>query len=209
MLDYRAHKLYQILFFIPNTIIWFVTLIGVPIIAYNIGFRLVDSWLLQIGSAVIAIFFIELIWQIFTIFVYGKFALFFFKLFVDIIPHDGRSEKESIMVVGNGHKAITLTEGDKHPNEWKEDLIDRMVKLDWVNYFWFRDSLRQRLEFIKKHFHSNDELNYNEHTIRVALEENFLQESFLEKNLGNKLIRGMIYRYSFFVFLILSNPISW
>ena len=47
MLDYRAHKLYIILFFIPNLILNLFAIFGIKIISITIGLAFADERIFQ------------------------------------------------------------------------------------------------------------------------------------------------------------------
>ena len=64
MLDYRAHKLYVILFFIPNIFLSLFALFGIPLINYSIGLQFADERIYQILLSLVALFVVEFLWLI-------------------------------------------------------------------------------------------------------------------------------------------------
>ena len=106
MLDYRAHKLYFLIFFIPISLLTLFSLFALPLINYSIGFFLSDVRVLQILISLVSLFVLEIVWLLFIFGFISKLFQFIFELFVDVIPHDGRTKEEAKMVVYNGDKAI-------------------------------------------------------------------------------------------------------
>lgn len=90
MLDYRAHKLYIILFGIPNLLLLLFSLFGLPFAYYEVGKNYTDSHFMQIIVSLVALIVIELFWAIFVTYL-SKFYIFLFGLLVDVIPAEGRT----------------------------------------------------------------------------------------------------------------------
>jgi hypothetical protein len=208
MLDYRAHKLYQILFGVPNFLLYLFNLFGIPIICYLIGFLLFEEIYIQIIVSVVSLIIVEIIWGFIIIFIFEKLFQFLFGLFVDIIPHDGRSKEEAQLVVWGGEKAIVLLESLEHPKNWREDFIYDYAKVDWAQNLFFRQKVIDRLTAVLKHFELNEEEPYYDYTINKFLAENNLKMSWYERCLCNSMLRGMIIKYPFFLILVVSNPFS-
>ena len=61
MLDYRAHKLYLILFGIPNFIIMWLWIIGIPLLSYHLAFAEYDLWIVKLGASLIVLVIAELL----------------------------------------------------------------------------------------------------------------------------------------------------
>ena len=80
MLDYRAHKLYLILMFIPHTLIFLVGVFGLPLINYGIGVSLADERIYQIIISLISVFIVEVIWILLVQQVFEKVLRFIFDL---------------------------------------------------------------------------------------------------------------------------------
>ena len=68
MLDYRSHKLYIILFFIPNLVLMLFAMFGLPLINYSIGLAFADERIYQILVSLVAVFIVETIWLVITAF---------------------------------------------------------------------------------------------------------------------------------------------
>ena len=207
MLDYRAHKLYIILFFVPNFIVSIFSIFGLPLINYSIGVALADERIIQILISLGAIFVIELIWALFVYAFISKAFQFIFELFVDVIPHDGRTKEEAQMVVWIGDKAIRTLEICKHPTQWTQSLIDEMPKNDWVLNLFFRDELKKRLHTIfEEYLLLAPDTPYGDTEYERIFEENDLKISWQEKVFANFAYRRMIIMYSFFLLLLLYHP---
>ena len=157
MLDYRAHKLYLILFGIPSYIIHLASLLILPIICYYSGSHF--SNLINLGEIVaiisliictiISVLIIETIWTIFVL-VIGKIFKSIFGLIIDVIPADGRTKEQAEVVLYNGDKAITHYKSEEHPKNWDDELMLKWVKLDWVASLFYREIIMERLEIIKE-----------------------------------------------------------
>ena len=209
MLDYRAHKLYIILFCIPTLILVLFLLFGIPIISYLIGLRLFDARIFQIISSLVSLFIIGSIWGLFVTFFISKLYGFTFSLFVDVIPHDGRTKEEAQMVVYGGDSAILFLEGDKHPSKWRENFGEEVAKTDWVKSLFFKNKNIERFRLMKQRFEFDDEEEIDAY--KPYKGENFLKEANLEPSwfeifICNKLERRDFVSYLFFVFLLVLNP---
>jgi hypothetical protein len=211
MLDYRAHKLYIILFCIPLLIVHIFTIFGLPIINYAIGLQLFDERIFQIISSLVSACIVGIIWSFFIFGVVSKLFQFLFTLFVDVIPHDGRTKEEAQAVVWNGDKAILLLEGGKHPNKWRENFEEEIAKLDWVQSLFFKDRIIERLRRIKENFEFDDEeaeLAYNPYKLENFIIENNLEPTWFEKFICNKLYRRYVVGWLFFIYLLAFDPFS-
>lgn len=107
MLDYRAYKLYLILFGIPNMILIAIALFGLPILSIELGKIWADSSLVIAIASIIALFIVEIIWTLLLVWL-GKLYLFIFQLFVDIVPAENRTKEEAVQVATAGPKAAFL-----------------------------------------------------------------------------------------------------
>ena len=211
MLDYRAHKLYIILFCIPLLILNLFAMFGVPFLNYLIGLHFADERLFQIGISIIASFFLGLIWFIFVSQIIVKLFEFIFTLFIDVIPHDGRTKEEAKLVVWGGDNAIVTLEVNKHPSKWRENLEYDFVKIDWVQNLFFRETVIERMERVKERFEFENEeeiASYSSYKINKFLAENNLEMSWEEKYFCNKAYRRWSVGMLFFMYLLASNPLS-
>jgi hypothetical protein len=207
MLDYRAHKLYFILFFIPRAVLVLFHMFCLPLIHYSIGLSLADERLFQILISLVALFIIEVIWLLILFGFISKVFEFIFSLFVDIIPHDGRTKEEAKMVVWNGEKGIRALAISKHPTTWTSELIDEIPKNDWVQNLFFKNELTVRLEAIFEHFSllPSDSPDTDLQIDKILKEKN-LEPDWQEKVFTNVSWRRGIVSYSFFILLIIFNP---
>ena len=211
MLDYRAHKLYILLFSIPLFILVLFALFGLPIINYVVGLKLFDARILQIISSLVSAFILEIIWNLFILGVISKLFQFVFTLFVDVIPHDGRTKEEAQAVVWGGDNAILLLEMNKHPSKWSDHFEEEIAKIDWVQSLFFKDRITQRFLQIKENFEFDNEEEiaaFNPYKIEKFIKENNLETTRFEKIICNKMYRRWIVGYSFFGYLLVFNPFS-
>jgi hypothetical protein len=203
MLDYRAHKLYLILFGIPWFILRWATLIGLPFAYYLLGLELAHNRLLQILISMGALFIGELIWLVITTYI-DKLSMFLFGLIIDVIPADGRTKEEAAMVVKGGDPVIgTLTLNKKHPSEWTDEDI-AFSKKGFFNFF-FQEKINDRIQRVRDHYQANPNLAVGYELDRF-MEANNLNIGWLERIITNVSFRGMIISYGLMLYLLLFNP---
>ncbi len=209
MLDYRAHKLYWLLFFIPSKILFLIAIFGLPLINYLIGFQLAETRFFQILISLISLFVIELIWLLLIFNVTDKLFQFIFSLLVDVIPHDGRTKEEAQLVVWNGEKAVRALALKKEPDTWADELILEIPKNDWVVNMFYRDDVIRRLELIREEFNnqSSDDSPFTETEVAQILKDNSLEMGWFEK-LVTSGQRASIYAYTTLLLLFLYNPMA-
>lgn len=206
MLDYRAHKLYLIIFGIPNFLLALFSLFGLPFLYYGLGHNYADSHSMVIVYSLIACLVIEIIWGIFVHYL-SKFYIFIFGLFVDVIPADGRNEDEAKLVVWNGEKAIRLINfNKKKPKDWTDEDFDKLYT-GFFNFF-YKESIILRCEKIKEYYVKNPKVIPNEWNTNKFLKEQHLEPDILEKVVTNPFFRACAIRYSIFLYLILFNPFN-
>ena len=207
MLDYRAHKLYIILFFIPNLVFTLFAMFGLPLINYSIGLAFADERIYQILISIVALFFVEMIWLLIIFTFVSKAFKFIFELFVDVIPHDGRTKEEAQMVVWGGEKAIRSLQISKHPSQWTESLICEIPKNDWVANLFFRDDLIKRFQTVyDEYLLMSPDTPYNDAEVERIMAEHNLNLSWQEKVFASPQLRRVVIAYSFFLFLLVYNP---
>lgn len=205
MLDYRAQKLYLILFGIPNFIIFLLWAIGIPLIAYHLGFKQSDAWFLQVAASIGFLLVAEIIAAAVS-FIYDKLCFFIFTLIVDIVPYDGRTKAEAKAVVVNGRKALVLYETNKNPGDWTDEDMESLAGLDWVARLFFSERLRERVQALHWHFRNNPEDNFHGDIPRQVIENAGLKQGWAEKIISHRIWRLLLIRYSLFAFLIIFNP---
>jgi hypothetical protein len=206
MLDYRAHKLYLMIFGIPNFLLVLFSLFGLPFVYYGLGHNYADSHTMVIVYSLIAWLIIEIIWGIFVHYL-SKFYIFIFGLFVDVIPADGRSEDEAKLVIWNGEKAIRLINfNKKKPKDWTDEDFDKLYT-GFFNFF-YKESIILRCEKIQDYYVKNPKIIPNEWNTNKFLKEQNLEIGILEKIVTNPFFRACAIRYSIFLYLISFNPFS-
>jgi hypothetical protein len=227
MLDYRAHKLYLILFGIPTFVINFLSLFLLPLISYysllyfykllnlevyiskiNTIILLLVALVPLIICIIISIVIVEIIWLIFCLLV-NKAINFIFKLIIDVIPADGRTKEQAELVLYNGDKAIIHLKAENHPEDWDDEfMLNYATKLDWVQSLFYRNRVMHRIKFIREHFVNNPKEHYYEWKVETLLEDNKINVSFIERWVCNKDYRIWTIRYSFLLILLILNPIG-
>ena len=206
MLDYRAHKLYLMIFGIPNFLLALFSLFGLPFVYYAIGNNYADSHAMVIIYSLIACLLIEIIWGILVHYL-EKIYIFIFGLFVDVIPADGRSEDEAKLVVWNGEKAIFLINfNKKKPKDWTDEDFERMTT-GFFNFF-FKDKLIENYEKIKDYYIENPKILPNERNTRNFVKKENLELNIFGKIIVNPFFRVYAIRYSIFLYLLVFNPFN-
>ena len=209
MLDYRAHKLYLLLFGIPIIVIQLAACFGLPFVNYALGHEFADDRLWQILISIGLTFVVGIVWAIFIFGFVNKLFEFVFGLFVDVIPTDGRNKEQAKAVVHGGEKAIIrLKIANLDAKEWTDEDILSFVKLDWVASWFFHDEISKRLETVREHFIEHPSLEVNDWTINKAIKDNGMEMTFFEKTLTNVIWRREIVSYVFFAYLLWTNPFA-
>jgi len=204
MLDFRAHKLYLVIFGIPNFLLLLISLFGLPFAYYGLGHSYADSHIMLIVLSLVALIFIEIIWNIFVHYL-SKVYMFIFGLFVDVIPADGRNKDEARAVVWNGEKAIYLIKfNKKKPKDWTGEDFERLTAGFFS--FFFKDKIIQRLEKIKEYYVKNPKIIPSEWNTNKFLKEEKLERDIFEKIITDPFFRACAIRYSLFLYLIVFNP---
>jgi hypothetical protein len=207
MLDYRAHKLYLILFGIPIFFLSLISVLGLPLLSYGLGIKFSEVRLLQILISLGAQFVLEILWTLILTGVIAKLFIFIFSLFIDVIPSDGRTPTQALQVVYSGTKAITLIDLDRiHPSLWSDELIASIPKMDWVMNLFYREVLILRFEMLRTHFTMHPNEPFSEYHVKQIV-----QKSSFPITLGEKVLTVVSYRrmalvYSFFLYLLLFKP---
>ena len=206
MLDYRAHKLYLIIFGIPYFLIRWMVIIGLPIAAYDTGLHLTEMRFFQIIITVISLLIYELIVQ-FPVGLIDKFFMFIFNLFVDVIPSEDRTKEEAIMVVRGGNQTREILRLSKiNPREWTDE--DLLIYQQGFFVWFFRQDIATRLEKVREYFTKNNEFISNSYMIDKCLKEIKMEIPLLEQAVCNPLYRFMVIEYLIAIYLILFNPFS-
>jgi len=204
MLDYRAHKLYLLLFGIPLFAIRWMITIGLPFLYYGIGHQVAENRLLQIVASVLSIFIIG-IFVVISVTYIEKFFMFIFNLFVDVISTNERTKEESIFVVRSGEVAIKLIEVDKkHPRDWTDEDI-AFYHRGFFAWF-FKDAITHRFEMVRIYFIENPNIFFNQRSVREYLEKNNLKKSIFERLFTNQNYRASAIFYLITIALLVVNP---
>jgi len=204
MLDYRAHKLYLLLFGIPWFLIRWMIIIGLPFLYYAIGYKVADNRLLQIIASLVALSIIEIIVYVIATYI-DKFFMFIFNLFIDIIPAGNRTKDESILVVKSGEPALKLIDlGKKHPREWTDE--DLSFFHSGFFAWFFKDKILHRFSMLRNHFIDNPNIPFNEWNVRDYLANNNLSAPLIEKIFTNASLRATAISYTITIVLLFINP---
>lgn len=212
MLDYRANKLFVLLFGLPLFLLTWLFIIGKPIAAYVVSYGYLKPSVVGFLGAIVCLFVLEIVLlPIATLL--DKSIWFIFSLFVDVIPADGRSKAEAEMVVRGGSRALVALQLARRPSEWDEDLVEKAVKLDWVQRLFYRERITDRLNFVRRRFSelALDDPNYPfswAHAERL-ISEGELAPTWVEKVVCSKTNRLMIYPYLILLYLLIANPFGY
>lgn len=206
MLDYRAHKLYLIIFGLPMFALQLIAMFGLPLLSYSLGMKVAEDRFWQILSSVGIAIVVEFLWLIVVVVVVSKLITFLFQLIVDIIPADGRNREEALQVVWHGDKAIVAQQFEKQPNTWSEDLPERFINLDWVARWFFRERIEKRIEKIRDYYEENPGERPSGSKYDEVINATGNQMRWDEKILTNPGWRREIYRVCFFLWLLYEHP---
>ena len=209
MLDYRAHKLYRLIAFLPVTLLNIISFIVIPFAVYFIGYSNSDNQITQIVYCIIALVVIEIIWMI-IIFLITKSIKAVFNTFVDVVPHNGRTKEEAELVVEGGEKTVWLIEFDLlNPRDWTDEKIEEYInRAAFSARTFFSGRLRKRLWTIRKHYIANPESEFHMFSMQMELEELGFHVRWDEQLFSSFYGFRIVIVYGFMLYLILFNPFS-
>jgi len=203
MLDYRAHKLWILLGYPFILIGRIFSIFVMPFIAFGIAINYANEPFLQIIYSIFALLVIEIIWSIvffLSLWVIKNTIL----LFIDVIPADGRSKDEAMMVMMDGDAAITILEAAKPRPEYSDDLIHRISSINiFHRVFYFR--IRNRLEQIRIYYTEHPEVHSSYDNDILICKHLGLMPGLFEKILTNDLYRRTVATYSVLLLILLFN----
>ncbi len=204
MLDYRANKLYILLFGIPLFILRWATIIGLPFLYYELGLQVSNNRILQILVSLLAVLFIEILLAIFLNWL-DKAFMFIFNIFVDVIPSDGRTKEEAEYVVKGGSNLLELLEfSKKDPKDWNDNNTAFLSR--GFFHFFFQHRIQFRIDRIQAYYKDNHGIDFTDWNTRKFLKDNGLEMSLMEKIITSPIYRGWVISYSIILYLIIFNP---
>ena len=207
MIDYRAHKLYVLLFFPLFFLLRLLSLFAVPFSEYAIGVEFASERIWQIALTIAVIIPVEIVW---FFFVKGISAAVngLFNFIIDVIPVDGRSKEEAQQVVWGGDEAVAVWHLDNTaPNKWSDEIIRAGTKGDIFGRY-FAQRRRERINALKEHYVSNPDIEPNEYNAEQFLRDNEMWPPLEEKIISNKYYRGMVIAYPFLLYLLIAHPLA-
>jgi len=207
MLDYRAQKLYLIIFGIPVFVLSLLMVFGLPCINYALGLYFSNDRVWQIIVSVAFVIPTELFWNLIILTFITKIFETLFELIIDIIPTDGRTEEEAKIIVRTGEKGIILWEMAKNPRDWSDETIIKFSRSGLLNNIFFRRKVIERCNIIRDRFINNLDLEDNDRNTDGILEENNLTLGKLELAATNGFYLRWILSYSLFAYLLFTNPL--
>lgn len=204
MLDYRAHKLYILLFGIPLFILNWICILGFPFASYAFAKSYADSWWGIFLFGVLAYLVVQIAGSILGLII-GKFIEFAFTLIVDIIPSDDRTKEEAKLVTWGGEKVIALLElGRTPPKDWTDEQIENVTKgfLTW----FYKEAIIKRLDFIREYQVENPDYVSNNYNDEKLLKNNNLAIPIAEKVILNDIYRSLVISGLLLLYLLLVQP---
>jgi hypothetical protein len=206
MLDYRAGKLYMLLFGIPLFLFSWLTIVGLPFLYYGIGLYLANGRILQavitiVAYLILGVFFAIVFHQI------DKLLMFLFKIFVDVIPADNRTKEEAELIVKAGNRAVFLFNfNKKHPSEWTDNDMSYLSQ-GFLNFF-YKDKIENRLRRLRVFYLENTEVVPSASASEQFLKEQSLNMTVLEQVITNPVYRNTTIQALFLLYLIVFNPLA-
>lgn len=210
MLDYRAHKLYRLIFLIPIFFIRICSYVLIPAAALATGLYFGSSLLTFFIFTVISILIIEMIFEFLLNQTIIRFCNAIFYYLVDVIPSNNRTKDQAAWIVREGRSAELQIKFLEHPRTWSADEIWEFGSLDWMQRIFFNGRASDRLFAVQKHFIFSDE-QYGRWSIDDYLKNSGMAAGFWERLLMNRLGRTLITRYiitlfGFFYIVESGNP---
>jgi len=204
MLDYRAHKLYLLLYTVPLIVLRLAAVFLIPAIAYGIGLNYGSSRVWQIAIAIGSIFLVEIGFLIVQS-IFGYVFKTVFNFFIDVVPANGRSEEEAELVLWNGETAINVLVFENPASEWTDEDIEIFAKKN--SFLWmFRQAKRDRLHDLRDHYTSNPEIEQSQYESETFLREHNNGADWLEQLISNRIYREWAARYVFMLCLLIADP---
>lgn len=204
MLDYRAHKLYILLFGIPLFILNWFFILGIPVASYAIAKNYAYSWWGILLLGLLACLVVQIAAAILGLII-GKFIEFSFTILVVIIPAEGRTKEEAKLVTWGGEKTIALLElANAQPNDWNDEQIENVTK-GFITWF-FRDAILKRIEFLREYQQENPEYVSNNWNNEKLLKNNNLAVPVAENIICNSIYRGWVISGLLLLFLLIVQP---
>ena len=205
MLDYRANKLFMLIFALPTIFLRWIYLFGFPFFNYFVGLALADNRIFQIGITLISFVVMEVVFAL-VIPQVDKLIWFIFNLFVDVIPSGGRTQDEAEMIVRGGSRAIFFWEfNKKKPSEWTDEDISILASNGFFGAF-FKEKVIHRINMIKKYYVEHPEVPPTEWSSNQYIKSAGLEMGLFEKIISNPTFRGWTLTYSLLLYLIIFNP---
>jgi hypothetical protein len=205
MLDYRAHKLWILLFGIPRFVMWILAVFGLSILAYGIGLKYGSNHFWMAVIAIVLTLPIELVWALFATLI-ERFFKFLFGLFIDVIPHDGRTKEEADLVLWGGETAITVLNVNKPASEWADADMHKFARGEWWIGWLFYGNVMERMEYLKNYYLSNPEIDPAYADVDSILAIEGIGAGKVELAITNPYFRSLVIRYGFLLYLIVFNP---
>lgn len=209
MLDYRAHNLFLLLFWLPLVIINLSVMLLYPLSLYVISAQLADAtWarliiilcLIVPAEILILMLLFSIDWIFYSI----------FEFIVDVEPSDDRNEDEAKAVVIGGKKAIVsqqLSKLDHEPDSWDSAYDEMLISItNLPTRLFFAQRIRDRLAAYRD-YRANPEVE-SPHSLEIFLEETGRQPTFGEKFLGNPGIYKPTVTYTLLLTILVVNPFS-
>lgn len=201
MLDYRANKLFTLLFGLPMLLLSWAYTFGAPFLYYGIGLMLAENRIFQILISILALILFEIVWALVFPQI-NKSLMFVFNLIVDVIPADGRTSEEATMIVTGGSQVLFLWEfNKKSPHDWTED--DISIFSGGFFKFFFKEKIEERIRMIRKHYIDNPELTPSEWNTNKYLESSGFKPSVLESIVTNPIFRAWTTSAVIFILLMI------
>jgi hypothetical protein len=204
MLDYRAHKLYVLLYTVPLILLRLAAVFLIPAIAYGIGLNYGSSRVWQITIGIGSIFLVE-IGFVTVQSIFGYVFKTAFNFFIDVVPANGRSEEEAKLVLWNGEAGINLLVFERPASEWNDEDIEIFAKKN--SFLWmFRQAKRDRMHDLRDYYISNPEIGQSQYSAEMFFEEHNRGANWLEQLISNRLYREWAARYVFMLYLLIADP---
>jgi hypothetical protein len=204
MLDYRAHKLFLLVFGIPLFLLGWILNIGIPFVAVILAQQISEDWFAIFFLSLIFFVLIQLPLGLASVFI-NKAIQFVFTFFIDVIPCDGRNKTEADAVVWGGQSAIlNIQLANTSPAEWTDELIEKVPK--GLAALFFREVIIRRLNFIRDHSLENPDFIANDFNIRKLLRDRALSMPIYEMIICHPSYRISSLSLLFLIFLGTLQP---
>ncbi len=195
MLDYRAHKLYKLIFIAPSLILYFIGLVLIPAASLLVAVEYAEGALTFALYAIASLLILEIIFQIIGFYIIIGFFNAVFYYLVDVVPTNGRNKEQAEYIAKWGRYGELDLKFSEYPKNWLDDEIEEFGERDWVQRVFFSGRTKRRMYAVREYYSNNEEEVYGATSIDSFLSRNGMYAGLWERLCVNRMYRIIMLRY--------------